>query len=139
MYTLRICIGSNDGRVIAPTHMGDTERFLIYDVSADGEPVKVDERENTAIDMGHAAKEKMKAVLRILSDVDVMVAEKNSPNFRKIALQTRYQPIVVKGAHEVDSIAALIQERFSHVATMVDERRSGQRAEEIPTVVRAAS
>ncbi len=31
MRKLRICIGSNDGENLAPTHMGDTEFFYLYD------------------------------------------------------------------------------------------------------------
>jgi CO dehydrogenase/acetyl-CoA synthase gamma subunit (corrinoid Fe-S protein) len=138
MDKLRICIGSNDGIVIASTHMGDTKRFLIYDVFKQREAVKIDERENTAIDMGHSAMEKMKAVLEIISDVHVLVARKNSPNFRKIAVQTQYQPIVISNAHDTLEILVLIQENFHEIFEMVEERRGGGRDEKIPEFRRAS-
>jgi hypothetical protein len=132
MNKLRICIGSNDDIVIASTHMGDTKRLLIYDVFEQEKAVKIEERENTAIDMGHNAIEKMKTVLEIISDVHVLVARKNSPNFRKIAVQTQYQPIVISNVHDVLEILALIQENFHEISKMVEERRAGGRGEKIP-------
>lgn len=132
MNNFRICIGSNDGTAIAPTHMGDTRRFLIYDIFGQREAVKIDERENTAVKLEHSAVEKMKAVLEVISDVHVLVAEKKSPNFRRIAARTGYQPIVIHNVQTIAEILALVQDNFHEISEIVEKRRNGERSEEIP-------
>jgi len=131
MKTLRVCIGCNDGVRLAPTHMGDTRRFLIYDVYQDQQATFVDERENTAIDMEHAGREKMAAVIEILSDADVFVGTKKSPNFRKIAANTRYQPVVVK-ATTIHETLDVIKRSFPQIRDLVVARQNGERTETYP-------
>lgn len=129
MKTLRICIGSNDGTSIAFTHMGDTNRFVIFDVLENGTANLIEERSNTAVSAPHAGPEKMKAVVQILADVDVFVAEKNSPNFRNIAAQTRHQPVVVLKAQTIEETLTAVGQAFARICEMVLERKSGKRGE----------
>ena len=131
MNALRVCIGSNDGVLIAPTHMGDTREFFIYDVCGQHEANFIGVRTNTAIDMEHGCNEKMKTILRILSDVDVFVGKKNSLNFRRIAADTKHQPIVVN-AQAVAETLSLIQKSFSEIERMVAQRQSSARSVNIP-------
>jgi tRNA G18 (ribose-2'-O)-methylase SpoU len=131
MDHLRICIGCNDGVRLESTHMGDTGQFLVLDVSPEREAVFVETRINRASDLEHARKDKMREVLGILHDVDVFIARKNSPNFRKIAAGTKHQPIVVT-AETVEDALRLIQRSFGEIQHLVDRRRRGERPVEIP-------
>ncbi|MDP8221801.1 MAG: NifB/NifX family molybdenum-iron cluster-binding protein [Candidatus Lernaella stagnicola] len=129
MNALRVCIGSNDGVHIAPTHMGDTGEFFIYDVFAQRDAKFIDARTNVAIDMEHASGEKMKMIIGILSDVDVFIANKDSPNFRRIAANTKHEPIVVKAQTVVEALR-LIQKSFREIERMVAQRQSAARSVE---------
>ncbi len=46
--------------------------------------------------MGYAKVKKMKKVIEIIKDSDILVARRKNPNFIKIAKNTKYQPVVVK-------------------------------------------
>ncbi|MFO8072458.1 MAG: tRNA (N6-threonylcarbamoyladenosine(37)-N6)-methyltransferase TrmO [Polyangia bacterium] len=131
MDGFRVCIGSNDGESVVKTHMGETERFFVYDVSRNGETEFVEKRNNEAIDMGHASGEKMKAVMAILDDVDVFVAIKNSPNFERIAAKSKHQPVVVNRTN-VKGVLELLARSFDEIDELVTARRNGRRDGVIP-------
>ncbi len=131
MQKLRVCFGSNDGNNIATTHMGDTALFCIYDINADGEKSFVEQRDNIARQMDHAKTDKMKAVLELLSDTQVLVARQRSPNFVRIAAQTKYQPVIVE-VDEIQQALKLLSDRYSVVLELVLQRQQGQLFETIP-------
>jgi len=131
MKKIRLCIGSNDGENIARTHMGDTEYFFIYDLLENSEHVFVEKRENTAKDMGHAKTEKMKEVLKIIKDADVLIARQKSPNFINIAKKTKYQPVVVK-IEKISDVIELMDNSFQEIYTYVARRKEGEMFDTIP-------
>jgi len=131
MRKIRICIGSDDGNTIAKTHLGDTNKFYCFDLSDSAESLFVDERVNDAKKMDHAQTDKMKSIIGQLKDVDVFVAQQKSPNFIKIARQTKYQPVVVD-AENFSAIIALLQNEFEQLYSYVERRRSGEIFEMIP-------
>lgn len=135
MDRIRVCVGSNDGVTIAKSHMGDAEYFCIYDVLADSDCVLIDKRRNTARDTDetHASREKMKQILDIIDDVDVLVARQKSPNFRAIARSTRYQPVVVR-VEAIDEALVIMRSSFPEVESYVVRRRDGEVFEEMPEI-----
>jgi predicted Fe-Mo cluster-binding NifX family protein len=139
MDKIRVCIGSNDTSTIAASHMGDAQYFCVYDVFADGEePVLVEERPNTTGEgTRHADREKMRGVLDIVGDADVLLARRKSPNFRAIARTTAYQPVVVS-TDAIGDALRLVKERFAEINTYVARRAEGERSEEIPVLFPAA-
>lgn len=130
MRTMRICIGSQDGETIAATHMGDTNHFYLYDLSAAGFTF-VEQRNNFAQDMNHAGTDKMKAILSLVSDADILIAQQKSPNFIKIAEQTRYQPVVVK-VEKIEAILHLLKGEFEALYSYVERRKNGETFKIIP-------
>lgn len=131
MRQLRICIGSNDGQNIAKTHMGDTALFLIYELTDDMKSKFIEQRSNTAKALDHAQADKMKEILALVKDTDILVAQQNSPNFRKIAQQTEYQPVVVK-AEAIEAVLELLLKHFTEMIGMVELRKIGKPITEIP-------
>ena len=125
MNKIRLCIGSNDGNNIAKTHMGDTEYFYIYDIFADSNHVFVEKRTNTAKNMGHAKIEKMKGVLKIIKDSDVLIARQKSPNFIKIAKKTKYQPVVVK-SEKISDVLMTLCKSFDEIYEQTTRRKNGE-------------
>jgi predicted Fe-Mo cluster-binding NifX family protein len=125
MKQIRLCIGSNDGNNIAKTHMGDTEYFYIYDIFEDSEHSFVEKRTNIAKNMGHAKVEKMKGVLKIIKDSDILIARQKSPNFIKIAARTKHQPVVVKTEKIPDVLTTLCQS-FDEIYERVTRRKNGE-------------
>ncbi|MBN2618057.1 MAG: hypothetical protein JXR64_07060 [Spirochaetales bacterium] len=124
MDKLKVCIGSNHGINIAQTHMGDTKFFYIYEIFRNSDYFFIDKRINTAIDMDHSNEDKMKSILSIVDDVDILVAEKLSPNFKKIAKTTKYQPIVIKTESIEDGIN-IICKNFDEIYTQIQNKKSG--------------
>ena len=125
MKKIRLCIGSNDGDNVAKTHMGDTEYFYIYDISENSEHLFVEKRTNTSKDMGHAKTEKMKGVLKIIKDSDVLIARQKSPNFIKIAKNTKYQPVVVK-TEKIPNVLMTLCKSFDEIYEYTTRRKNGE-------------
>ena len=125
MKKIRLCIGSNDGNNVAKTHMGDTEYFYIYDIFENSEHLFVEKRINTSKNMEHAKIEKMKGVLKIIKDSDVLIARQKSPNFIKIAKNTKYQPIVVK-TEKICDILLTICKSFDEIYELTTRRKNGE-------------
>ena len=133
MRKFRICIGSDDGNTIAKTHLGDTEKFYCYDLIDASESLFVGERVNAARDMDHAQSDKMKSIIALLEDVDIFVAEQKSPNFIKIARQTKYQPVVVN-VEVIPAIITLLQAEFEQLYSYVERRKNGEVFDTIPVL-----
>ena len=127
---IRICIGSNDGATVAKSHMGDTAYFVIYDLGTDGNRL-VEKRTNTAREMDHANADKMKAVIALVDDADVLVARQKSPNFVNIARTTRYQPVIVR-EESIADVLSVLQRSFQEIDAYVTRRRNGECFETIP-------
>jgi predicted Fe-Mo cluster-binding NifX family protein len=133
MKKIRLCIGTNDGETIADTHMGDTEYFHIYDLFENSDNEFIEKRRNTAKDMGHAKVAKMKAVIGIVMDADILVAKQKSPNFIKIAKGTKYQPVVVS-AVSITDIPGELYQAFNEIYSLVRRRKNGETFESIPVI-----
>ncbi len=134
---LRVCIGANDTRHVAATHMGDTAFFAIYDIGPDNESTFIEQRVNTAREMDHAGSQKMKLILGLLEDVEILVARQRSPNFVNIAKQTPYQPVVVK-EEEILETLILLSENYDQLQELVERRKAGERFDTIPVFERHA-
>lgn len=128
---LRVCIGTNDGHDIASTHMGDTGFFHIYDINKTGEISFVEQRENVAKELDHAKSDKMKAILNLISDTQILVAQQRSPNFIKIARQTKYQPVVV-AATGIQAVLESLFSEFDTLSSYVMRREQGECFDMIP-------
>ena len=134
MRKIRVCIGSNDGNNIASTHLGDTEKFYIYDIVDRGSCELVDSRPNCAKTMAHATTDKMALILDQNADVDVLIAQQRSPNFIKIAEQTNHQPIIVEQSL-IKNILILLQDEFDEIYHYVQRRRTGETFATIPELL----
>jgi len=131
MKKFRLCIGSNDGNNVANTHMGDTEYFYIYDIFTASRHVFVEKRINTSKNMEHAKVEKMKGILKIIKDSDVLVARQKSPNFTKIAQETKHQPVVVK-TEKIPDVLITLCKSFDEIYKHTTRRKNGEMFDTIP-------
>jgi hypothetical protein len=84
-----------------------------------------------AKELDHAKSDKMKIILDLLDDTQILVAQQRSPNFAKIAVQTRYQPVIVKYVEILDVLVALSDE-YDTLLQLVERRQQGERFETIP-------
>jgi hypothetical protein len=132
---IRVALGSNDGENINPTHMGESKDFYVYSIFEDGKTEFVEKRKNTSPDEEgeHGFKKKRKAVLKLLSDAEIFVGKKMSPNFVKIACNTKCQPVVIK----IDSISEILKaitKSFDPLYKLVDQRRQSKFNQKIPKI-----
>ena len=130
---IRVALGSNDGKSVAPTHMGMAEYFYIYDLLEGGKSSFVEKRKNTSPkeEGKHGLSRKMKAVMEIFKDADVIIGRRISPNFINMAVKTKFQPVVIK----IDGISEVMKEvvkHFGKIYDLVEQRKTGNRSKEIP-------
>ncbi|MDO9576197.1 MAG: NifB/NifX family molybdenum-iron cluster-binding protein [bacterium] len=133
MKKIRIALGSNDGEKIFLGHMGMARDFYIYDLFENGNLNFVEKRKNTSPETEdkHGLPEKMKVCMKIFKDADVIIGRKMSPNFVKIASNTKFQPVVM----EIDRISEIMKEvvkSFNEIYDFVEQRKKGNRPKEIP-------
>jgi len=135
MKNIRVVMGSDDGEVIIPDHMGEAKHFYIFDFSEDGQSIFVEKRSNTSPEEtdedGHGSAKKLRSASAIFGDCDIVLGKHRSPNFVKMRDNTRFQPVVTR----IDSISGTRQElghSFSAIYALVERRRRGERPIEIP-------
>jgi len=132
MNELIVVIGSNDGIRVFNGHLGDSKKFYIYKVMRKGGWSLLREIENTfPEEKVHGGPEKMKNVLSLIGNVDILVSKKNSPNFKKIAATKPIQPVRVLGETMEEALNAIV-ENFELLSSMIEKRRKGFREENIP-------
>ncbi len=132
MKKFTIAIGSNDSENIVQSHMGEAGHFCVYTVFADGSTKFVERRENSSPDEEgeHGASQKMKAVLQIIKDCQVVVARQLSPNFKNIAAKTAIQPVVVR-FDKIEKILEQLSGKFAEIFALVERKSSGEKVAEI--------
>ena len=133
MRRIRIALGSNDGVAIVDTHMGDTLSFYIYDLFEDSKSEFVDRRDNPVVDGEHGKAAKMKTIVALLEDVDVLAAKTISPNFRRIAEGTKHQPVIVD-SDSIDDALARLHAAFDEILVLSERRAGGERFSTIPEI-----
>ncbi len=132
MNSLTLVIGSDDGKNIFSGHLGDSQRFYIYRMAEDGHRELLRVVENSSPqEKEHGGEGKMKAILSLLGEIDLMVARKNSPNFRKIAASRPIQPVRVR-VQTIEEALELVKKNFSFLAELVRRRKAGERPRQIP-------
>ena len=133
MRKLRIAIGSNDGENIFQSHIGMAENFYFYDLFDNGNLNFVANRKNISqeVERKHGLPEKMKAVMEIFRDADVIIGRRMSPNFVKIGTNTEFQPIVVK-LDRISDVIEKVAKSFDRINNLVKRRKAGDKPREIP-------
>jgi predicted Fe-Mo cluster-binding NifX family protein len=122
-----VCRAENNEKItISNSHMGDTECFYIYDLTAQGKCSFIEKRKNEFIDMEHSKQEKMMSIINLLKDAQVLTAAQKSPNFIKIAKNKPFQPVIVK-SKTLPDIAAELASNFNVIAQSVQARETGLR------------
>ncbi len=125
---LKVMVGTDDGVNILFGHPGDSKKFHIYELRDDGKHELLKEVVNEAKDMeeGHGGSGKMKKVLKLIGNVDVILTRRNSPNLIKIASETEIQPVMVNTENIEDGLKRLY-EHFDEVYSIVQKRKNGER------------
>ncbi len=136
MDCVKIAIGVTDEKIDIKKHAGDNPMFYIYEFCKDGVYKLLKKVENTAPEeKKHADEKKMKGVMSLLGDIDIIVGGLMSPNFLNIRDKTPIQPIVSK-IEDIDEFFEVLKENFDHIYDLVEERKKGERPKEIPTLKR---
>ncbi len=134
MRCIKLAIGVTSGKIDVKKHAGDNPIFYIYEFCENGKYKLLKEIENTTPEeKKHADEKKMKGVISILGDIDIIVGGLMSPNFLNIRDKTSIQPIVSK----ISNIEEFFQElklNFDHIYDLVEKRRNGERPREVPTL-----
>ena len=133
MRKVRIALGSNDSKRIIPGHLGMAKYFYIYDLFEDGKSDFIEKRKNTSPEEEgkHGIDKKMKACMEIFRDADVVIGRKISPNFIKMAANTKIQPVVIE-IDEISDIMRKITGSFDEFNSLVEQRKKGNKPKKIP-------
>jgi len=133
MEKIALAIGKTDTGNPSPGHFGDSDRFCKFVLHADGSIVEECEIRNSSKEMDetHGAKGKMKAILAELGSIHCVVSGQMSPNFKRMALQSTIQPVVVRCSDEAQLRDCLARE-YLCLFDCVSRRQAGERSPEIP-------
>ena len=136
MKRIRIALPSNDGEETSPGHMGMAKYFYIYDLSEKGDSSCVERKENTSPPelTEHGDPIKMKAILQICSDCDVIAGTKLSPNFRNVSNTAEFQPLVV-GKGKLIDIISRISANYKQIYDLIQRRKVGERTRKVPKLL----
>ena len=130
---LRFAI-SCDGETVPRKHFGDCPQFRIYELSESGEPRLIEVKENTSPEEErHADPKKLKGVIGLLPECDLVVSGLQSPNFIRIRDTKPIQPVVTEEGTIEGALRAL-QKAFDELVTLVEARQRGERPQVIPMV-----
>ena len=131
--TIRLAI-SCDGEIVPRRHFGDCPQFRIYEISEGGEARLIEVRNNTSPkEERHADPKKLKGVIALLPDCDVVVSGLKSPNFLRIRDTKPIQPVVTD-EETVDATLKALHRAFEDLYGLIEARRRGERPSVIPTV-----
>ncbi len=134
MRCIKVAIGLTTGKIDTKKHAGDNPIFHIYEFCEGGSYKLLKEVKNTAPEeKKHADERKMKGVLGLLGDIDIIVGGLMSPNFLKIRDNTSVQPLISK-IEDVEEFFHTLNSEFENIYKLVDERKKGERPKEIPTL-----
>ncbi len=134
MRCIKLAIGVTSGKIDVKKHAGDNPIFYIYEFCENGKYKLLKEIKNTAPEeKKHADEKKMKGVMSLLGDVDIIVGGLMSPNFLNIRDKTSIQPIVSKISN-IEEFFQKLKLNFNHIYDLVEKRRNGERPKEIPTL-----
>jgi len=123
--SIRVALGSEDGKVIIDDHLGEAPYFYLYDITED-EITFVEKRINDAPEEKvHGDPRKRKRVQEILKDSDVLLARQVSTSFVKMKDRGKWQPVVVKDVVYIEEGLKLVQKYFGTINNMVKQRRQG--------------
>ena len=137
MRCITLAIGVTSGKIDVKKHAGDNPMFYIYEFCEDGKYKLLKEVENTAPEeKKHADEKKMKGVMSLLGDIDIIVGGLMSPNFLNIRDKTPIQPIVSK-ISDIEEFFQELKSNFDYIYDLVEKRRNGERPKEIPTLKKA--
>jgi len=133
MESIRLAIGKDASGVFHQGHFGDADQFALVTLQADGTLISGPTVPNSSISMdeSHGAAGKMKSVLASIAPLHCVVSAQMSPNFKRMALQSAIQPVVVSCSDEAqltDCLCAGIHLLFDQVT----RRQKGERSSEIP-------
>jgi len=133
MNSIKFVIGLNSKKEYNKGHFGDSSTFRVYESSLKSAPRLIEEitNEDKDFDKGHDSSEKLSAVKLAVKSANVAIAYTKSPNFKKMAAESKIQPIVIKRENEsevVDVVAANLR----MIIALSAKRNSGVREKAIP-------
>ncbi len=119
---LRVAVATDDGVNLTRSHFGDAKFYHIYELEPGKEPRLVEVRENRTRDLeeqGHGDPRKFRAVIQLLSDVDVFIAWVMGPNFVRVRDQSDKIPFLIRGPDK--TIAGALREFLRKHPEMLQE------------------
>ncbi|MGQ4832295.1 MAG: NifB/NifX family molybdenum-iron cluster-binding protein [Candidatus Asgardarchaeia archaeon] len=94
-----VAVGTDDGVLLADKHFGDSKYFYIYKLE-NGDWKLVEIRENKTLEIeedesyDHGDPRKFRKVIDLLKDVDILVAFRMGPNYKRIVQNTDKKPFL---------------------------------------------
>jgi len=127
---IRLAI-SCDGEIVPRRHFGDCPQFRIYELSEEGEARLIEVRNNTSPkEERHADPKKLKGVIGLLPECDLVVSGLESPNFLRIRDTKPIQPVITE-EESVEGTLRALHRAFDTIFSLVAARRR----EEFPAVI----
>ena len=124
---MKIVIALNGENSLSKSHFGDAESFIVLEITKESSEVtatfknihnKVDETSE------HGSKMKRKSVLSLFGkDVNLIIANRKSPNFDRISRETQIIPVVSQ-ITEINDIIKHLQTNYNHFTKLISDRKN---------------
>ncbi len=128
MQDLCVVLGCKSGQELSTGHFGDSKEFLTYKIFKNGKTEKVSVLENTQKEVDesqkHGAEKKRGGILKLLGDIDIIVAAKMSPNFKQINESKPVLPVVCNFSR-VDEIVKYFENNAGYFMELIERKKSG--------------
>jgi len=124
-------MATEDGVRVFLGHPGEADYFRIYELQENGDHKLLKELKNEAKDMEeegkHGSVGKMRKVLKMIGDVDIILSTRNSPNLIRMAKETEIQPVISPRLETLEEGLKKLVENFEVLSDMVKRRKKGER------------
>jgi len=124
---MKVVIALNGENSLSKSHFGDAESFMVLEITQENSEVTAtfDNIHKKADETGeHGSKMKRRSVLSLFGkDVNLIIANRKSPNFDRISRETCIIP-VVSHLTEVDDIVKHIQTNYNHFTKLIADRKN---------------
>ncbi len=115
MRKLRVSLGMDDENSLSGKHFGDSDFFLIYDIYENGDTIFIEKRKNEHMEESvHGDFEKFKKIIKLLEDVDILVAYRMGPNFLNIKERSNKIPYITRTRNFEESLL-LVKKNFQYL------------------------
>ena len=110
--TLKVALGTDDGKTLRKGHFGDSERFLLYELKDDSWQLLREIPNSSPEEKQHGDPRKAERISSLLAEADVLLAHAMGPNILRI--KQKFVPVIYRG-FDIEEALQVLQQHLDDV------------------------